>query len=191
MRSPGFLALLVVALAVCACSGRPNADRVVTSLPRAMPSDAMSSPSKVPTDAGLSAVLVKAMDGLDKSTYSSVSVAEAEGRVLLTGAVVRPDDRRHLERIVGGLPGVVSVADAVLLVDPPLLLLYQPDSAKEREIAQRFALSGVALRVVNGVVYLVGQADAQAEVDALRDGLADDTGIKWVDASAVVYASKM
>lgn len=189
MRNRAFLPMLIVALAASACSG-PHENRVATSFSRPQPVGATQPPKPQP-DLDLSTALGKAMDGLDKSTYGAVSAAEAEGRVLLTGAVVRPDDRRHLEQIVVGLPGVVAVADSVLVVDAPLLLQYQPDSAKEREISQRFALAGVALRVVNGVVYLVGRADAPDAVEALKDGLADDSAVKWVDASAVVYASRL
>ena len=155
------------------------------SLPAAQPP--ASRDGSLPGNGSLALVLNQTMDGLDKSAYGSVSVAEAEGRVLLAGAVVRPDYRRRLEQTVLGLPGVVAVTDAVLVVDGAQLGQYLPDGAKERDISQRFPLSGVALRVVKGVVFLVGRASAPDAVQALKDGLADDASVKWVDASAVAY----
>lgn len=177
--------LAVWAVALSACSGRPVGTRAEYAEP------IRAAKPKTPEDIALSDALSRAMDGLDRTAYGAVSAAQSEGRVLLTGAVVRPDYRRRLEQMVSVLPGVMAVSDAVQVVDGPSLTQYQPDTAKERDIVQRFALPGIALRVVKGVVYLVGQAADREEIDALRDGLADDAAIKWIDASAVVYSPKM
>lgn len=173
---------LLAALALSACAGRPARPpaAAVTTVPPA-----------TPADTALAQILEQTMDGLDKAAYGAVSAAQSDGRVLLTGAVVRPDYRRHLELTVSTLPGVIAVTDAVQVVDAPSLPQYAPDGAKERDIVQHYDLPGLAVRVINGVVFLVGEAKDQDEIETLKSGLADDASVKWVDASAVVYSPRM
>ena len=107
------------------------------------------------------------------------------GAVLLTGAVVRPDQRRLVEQRVALVPGVTSVANRVLIADDAALDSYRPDGAKERELASQVA-PNLALRVVRGVVYAVGVAQSP-DIDHLKEIVAADAALQWVDASAVQY----
>ena len=120
---------------------------------------------------------------LDADAFRAVSMAQVGGAVVLTGAVVRPDQRRLLEQRVWSIPGVAAVSNRVQIVDGAALDGYLPDRNKEKDVADRLA-PGLAARVVKGVVYLVGVASPD-DVGRLKEALADDPAIQWVDATAV------
>ena len=145
-----------------------------------------AAPSSAPLESNvLPARLVERMTSLDVRVYRAVAVAEAQGRVLLVGAVARPDQRHSLESALQTVPGVVQVFDRIQVADDSVIDQYRPDTEKEAELARSYALPGIAMRVVKGVVYLVGATNTPRPVDDLRDGIAADPALKWIDATAV------
>lgn len=167
--------LVLLMLAGCAQPG-PTPIAVPQSRP----------PSKVaviPTDPAVVQKVANVLAGLDSQAYRGVSMAEVDGTVLLVGAVVRPDQRRVLEQRVAAVPGVNAVVNRILVIDAASLDSYRPDTAKERDLAGQLAVN-LAVRVVHNVVYAVGVADP-ADIDQLKEIVAEDSSLQWVDASAV------
>lgn len=167
--------MLGLALAGCVQQGRPVVS-TVTSRP------AVSYPPVV-TDPKVVESVAATLAALDPQAYGAVSMAEVGGTVLLTGAVVRPDLRRKVEQRIASVPGVTVVSNHILVTDGASLEGYRPDQSKEKEVSA-LVPPGLALRVVRGVVYLVGVALAE-DVDRFKESVADDSAIQWVDASAV------
>ncbi len=165
-------------LAGCAPQARP---------PVAIPQAARLSapPLPVVTDPKVVEKVSTSLATLDVQAYRAVSMAEVGGTVLLTGAVVRPDQRRVAEQKVLAVLGVTAVSNRILVTDAASLDAYRPDQSKEKDLSGRLS-PGLAVRVVKGVVYLVGIA-AVEDVDRLKEAVADDPTIQWVDASAVSY----
>ncbi len=166
-------ALVALALVGCAPQGHP----VVASAPPKVYPPVVTDP-KVVESVGA------ALAALDPQSYRAVSMAEVGGTVLLTGAVVRPDLRRHVEQRIATVPGVTAVSNHILVTDGGALDGYRPDQTKEKDLSV-WMTPGLAVRVVRGVAYLVGVAPAE-DVDKFKENVADDPAIQWVDATAVI-----
>ena len=168
---------LGLALAGCAPAPRPP-----VAVPQARPSNGANTQA-ASTDPKIVDKVAAALNGLDAQAFHAVSMAESGGAVLLVGAVVRPDQRRQLEKKVAAVPGVTGVTDRIQVIDGAALDSYQPDLGKERDLAARLS-SGLAVRVVHGVAYLVGAA-GPGDLAAFKESVADDSAIQWVDDGAV------
>ena len=102
--------------------------------------------------------------------FTDVSVEVYEGRVLLTGAVEKPDDRIEAVKIAWRADGVTEVINEIQVRDDSDLL----DAARDRWITTKLGtlitfdkqIKGVnySIETVNGKVYLIGIAQSQAEL---------------------------
>jgi osmotically-inducible protein OsmY len=107
----------------------------------------------------------------DVELFSAVALSVENGRVLLTGAVEKPDNRVEATRLAWKAPGVREVINEIQVRDSASLV----DRAKDILINKR--LQGTLLLdndiksinyssdAVNGVVYLFGVARSQTELD--------------------------
>jgi len=163
-------------LVACAPQGRPS-----VAVPTPRPSTASVQP--VVTDPKVVEKVAASLSSLDAQAFRAVSMAEVGGTVLLTGAVVRPDQRRQVEQRVAAVPGVTTLSNRIQVTDAASLESYRPDQTKEKVLGGRLA-PGLAVRVIKGVVYLVGIA-AVEDVDRVKETVAADPTLQWVDASAV------
>ena len=137
----------------------------------------------VATDPQLLQTVAAAFAGLDRQSYRAVSVAQVGGTVLVVGAVVRPDQRRQVDQRLLAVPGVHQVIDRIVVTDEAALDTYGPDIRAEQRLAAQVP-GNLAVRVVRGVVYAVGVASA-AQIDQLKEIAVDQSGLQWVDVSAV------
>ena len=107
----------------------------------------------------------------DLDLYQRIHLTVDQGRVLLTGRAANPDQRVDAVRLVWQVSDVVEVINEITLDNDSSLL----DSARDAWIATqlRTALildrsihsTNYSIDVVNGIVYLMGVAHGQQELD--------------------------
>ncbi|SMF08718.1 Osmotically-inducible protein OsmY, contains BON domain [Tistlia consotensis] len=106
--------------------------------------------------------------------FADVNFAVEEGRVLLTGDVPTPADEVEAVRLAWQPEGVKEVIDELRVRDDSSLI----DAARDRWIATELKADLVfdrevsavnySIEVVNGVVYLLGVARTQQELDTIE-----------------------
>ena len=105
------------------------------------------------------------------SLYSKVNLQVQEGRVLLTGNVPDPEARLSAVRLAWQAKGVGEVINEIEVRDTSALLDAARDEwisaeLKARILVDRAIVSiNYSIETVNQVVYLIGIAQSQAELD--------------------------
>jgi len=143
-------------------------------------------------DSDVATVVAKRIGALDAKAFRAVAVKAMGGRVLLTGAVIKPGQRRQVEQEAAKVDGVTRVHNEVVLVGESWLDRFLPDAERERALAARLSAEAEVtaanydIRVVNGVAYLLGRAGSAGELERAKAALVEDSAVKWVVDSAVV-----
>jgi len=107
----------------------------------------------------------------DHVLFGKVNLEVREGRVLLTGNVPSPEARVDAVRLAWQVPGVREVLNEIQVTDQAGLLDYGRDVWIANTLRARMLLDkeirniNYSVEVVNGVVYLLGVAHDQAEID--------------------------
>jgi len=105
------------------------------------------------------------------SLYSKVNLQVQEGRVLLTGNVPDPEARLDAVRLAWQATGVIEVINEIEVNDTSSLLDGARDEWISTELGARIlvdrAIASInySIETVNQVVYLIGIAQSQAELD--------------------------
>ena len=110
---------------------------------------------------------------LEHSTtlFIDVSVDSVEGRVLLTGKVEKPDTRIDAARLAWRAGGVLEVMNEIEVTDQSGLLDYTRDVWISTQLRSELLLDkhvrsiNYSVETVNGVVYLMGVAQHQSELE--------------------------
>jgi len=103
--------------------------------------------------------------------FSKVGVEVVQGRVLLTGVVPKPEDRIEAARLAWKVDGVKEVANEIQVADTSSLLDYARDGWISTQLRSKVLLDkdirsiNYSIETVNGVIYLIGIAQNQAELD--------------------------
>lgn len=111
----------------------------------------------------------------DEQLFSRAEVKSVEGRVVLTGTVPRPEQRIEASRIAWTVSGVRQVDNEIQVVDKTSIVNYAKDSWITARLRSKIlADSKVAdinytVETVNGVIYLIGIARSQEELDRIVD----------------------
>jgi len=111
----------------------------------------------------------------DEQLFSRAEVKSVEGRVVLTGTVPRPEQRIEASRIAWSVSGVRQVDNEIQVVDKTSVVDYAKDSWITTRLRSKIlADSKVAdinytVETVNGVIYLIGIARSQSELDRVID----------------------
>jgi osmotically-inducible protein OsmY len=106
-----------------------------------------------------------------KDLFANVEIKVVEGRVLLTGNVDKPESQIEAVRLAWTVNGVNEVINEIQINDQSGFLNYTKDVWISTQIRTRLALEkGVhsvnySVITVNQVVYLMGLAQDQAELD--------------------------
>lgn len=126
------------------------------------------------------------------STFVNVSTTSIEGRVLLTGRVANPQTRLDATRVAWTVEGVRKVDNDIEVTDQAGWL----DRPKDIWIRTQVATSLLAdkyikdvnytVDTVNGVVYLTGVGQDQAEVDRAIQIAKTVDGVKRVENYVVL-----
>jgi osmotically-inducible protein OsmY len=124
--------------------------------------------------------------------FVNVSTTVVEGRVLMTGRVNEPDERLEATRIAWGIEGVRRVDNEIEITDSAGLLNRPRDIFIRTEIAADLLTDGAikdvnyTIDVVNGVVYITGVGQNQAEVDRVIARASRFKGVKRVENFVVL-----
>lgn len=181
--------LLVAGLAVAACqSAEPGHSPAATAQEepaRPVLSALERSRQDANRDDVIASILTRKLRELDAGSYRGVTIEVWSGRVLLMGAVIKPEQRRRAEQNAAGIAGVTRVINELILAEDRALDLFTPDQGKEVVVRRHLGVDGkggLIVRVVNNVAFLLGGVADRAQAEALRADAGEVDGIKWVVA---------
>ena len=126
------------------------------------------------------------------SNFFNVSTTVVEGRVLLTGRVSNPQTRLEATRIAWTVEGVrkvdneIEVTDQTGWVDRPRDMFIRTEIAADLLTDRSIRDVNYSIDVVNGVVYLSGVAQNQAELDRVIARAGRFRGVKRVESYVVL-----
>lgn len=118
--------------------------------------------------------------------FADITVEVVEGRVLLTGAVVRPESRVEAVRIAWETPGVRRVLNEIQVRDEASLFDKGRDALVANELRGTLMLDrdvdsiNYSIDVVNAVVYIIGIAKSREELDRVTDHARSQAYVKGV-----------
>jgi osmotically-inducible protein OsmY len=106
-----------------------------------------------------------------ETLFRQVGVESVEGRVLLTGLVLTPEDRVEAGRLAWTVNGVREVLNEVEVTDKSGLVDYAKDvwittQLRGKLLGDRMVSDiNYSIETVNGVIYLMGVAQSEAELE--------------------------
>lgn len=118
--------------------------------------------------------------------FAAVGVEVVEGRVLLTGAVPNPEDRVEVVRVAWQVDGVQEVLNEIQISDRGGFAAYINDVRISGQLRIRMlsdrnvADINYSIDTVNGVIYLMGIAQDQTELDTVVGYARSITGVTQV-----------
>lgn len=178
------LAVLAITVVLAACQTN-EAPRPVTVAPvAATPVPAIErSRNEANRDDVLKSLVSRRIAELDRRAYRGVTVEAWGGRVLLMGAVIKPEQRRKAEQTARAVEGVADVLNELVLAEDRALDIFVPDPAREAALRQILGIEGRAgtiVRVVNGVAFLLGGTPTSDSAAAMKADATEVAGVKWV-----------
>ena len=111
----------------------------------------------------------------NENIFFQVSVDVIEGRIMLTGAVEQIDERIEATKLAWGIKGVNEVINEIQISNDEGILDYADDLVMKTKINAKLLLEknilnlNYSVEVVNGIVYLIGIAQDQKELDAVTE----------------------
>ena len=109
----------------------------------------------------------------NEKIFFNVSVEVTEGRVLLTGSVEQIDERIEATKLAWGIEGVNEVINEIQISNDEGILDYADDLIMKTKINAKLLLDkdilnlNYSVEVVNSIVYLIGIAQSQEELDSV------------------------
>jgi len=109
----------------------------------------------------------------NEKIFFNVSVEVTEGRVLLTGSVEQIDERIEATKLAWGIEGVNEVINEIQISNDEGILDYADDLIMKTKINAKLLLNkdilnlNYSVEVVNGIVYLIGIAQSQEELNSV------------------------
>ena len=111
----------------------------------------------------------------NENIFFQVSVDVIEGKVMLTGIVEQIDERIEATKLAWGIKGVNEVINEIQISNDEGILDYADDLIMKTKINAKLLLEknilnlNYSVEVVNGIVYLIGIAQDQKELDAVTE----------------------
>lgn len=121
-----------------------------------------------------------------ESLFRRVGVEVVEGRVLLTGTVPQPDDRIEAVRIAWTVNGVREVINEIEVTDKSGVVDYAKDVWITTQLRTKMLTDSKVsdinynVETVNGVIYLMGIAQGQSELDRVTNYAREISGVRQV-----------
>ena len=118
--------------------------------------------------------------------FRKVGVEVNEGRVLLTGAVSTPDDRIKATMVTWRARGVKEVINELQVTDKGGVISFTKDAWITTQLRAKILTDTKVLDInysvetVNGVIYLLGIAQSQAELDRVTSYARNISGVERV-----------
>ena len=122
----------------------------------------------------------------NEKIFFNVSVEVTEGRVLLTGSVEQIDERIEATKLAWGIEGVNEVINEIQISNDEGILDYADDLIMKTKINAKLLLDkdilnlNYSVEVVNGIVYLIGIAQSQEELNSVIDISENTYGVQNV-----------
>lgn len=122
----------------------------------------------------------------NENIFFQVSVDVIEGRVMLTGIVEQIDERIEATKLAWGIKGVNEVINEIQISNDEGILDYADDLVMKTKINAKLLLEknilnlNYSVEVVNGIVYLIGIAQDQKELDAVTEISKNTYGVNSV-----------
>lgn len=121
-----------------------------------------------------------------ESLFTKVGVEVVEGRVLLTGAVLTPEDRVEAGRLAWTVRGVKEVLNEIEVSNKNTIVDYAKDAwitaqLRTKLIGDRLVSDiNYSIETVNGVIYLMGVAQNEAELQRVTNHARNISGVNRV-----------
>ena len=134
-------------------------------------------------------IKVRIMNGIFQESeplFTATSTTVIEGVVLITGQVPTPEDRITLSRIIWGVSGVKEVHNEVTVSDSESLSSFGDDTLITTKLKLQLLRDADILNLnysvetVNGVVYLMGIAQNQAELNRVEAHVREISGVRRI-----------
>lgn len=142
--------------------------------------------SKAVTDARIKLMINEAWFQKDVQIFSKLSTTINQGRVLVTGVVQNPEHRVEAIRLVWRVAGVKQVINEIRVADSEGITGYVKDTWITSRLRASLTLDrGVqsinyTIDTVQGVIYLMGVAQNQAELNKVIETARTIAGVKQV-----------
>ncbi len=137
-------------------------------------------------DAGAEIAINTGLLQKDPKLFRKVGVEVVEGRALLTGSVAEPDDRVEAARVAWGASGIREVINEIQVDDSSGLLSATKDTWITTQLRAKMLGDGGVndinynVETVNGVIYLLGIAQNQQELEAVTNHARTISGVQKV-----------
>lgn len=118
--------------------------------------------------------------------FTDTSTTVINGVVLVTGQVPTPEDRIAIARIIWGVKGVKEVHNEITIADREGISSFADDSLITTKLKLQLLRDSEILNInysvetVNGVVYLMGIAQNQAELDRVKNHAKEISGVRRI-----------
>ena len=187
MKVKGIAALSVVLLAACAPQGASTGGPVASAT--AVSTDSAGRVVRLRADRNqddsTGRAVLNQLRQSDATAFKGVSVLAWDQAVLLTGAVSKPESRRRAEQLAKAVDGVTQVFNDLVMAEDPAATMFVPEVGHEQRIYAGLLgaddISGAyVVRMVNGVVTLLGTARSAEDVARATAFARDAEGVKWV-----------
>ena len=122
----------------------------------------------------------------NEKIFFNVSVEVTEGRVLLTGSVEQIDERIEATKLAWSIEGVNEVINEIQISNDEGILDYADDLIMKTKINAKLLLDkdilnlNYSVEVVNGIVYLIGIAQSQDELNSVINVSENTYGVQNV-----------
>lgn len=182
--APAALLSFLLATALGACAGPPLIAGGVASVGIAAVQE--RSMGAAVDDAAIQLQIKRRLLEADDDLLVRVSSEVHEGRVLLTGVVPTPEDRVEAVRLTWQADGVLEVLNEIQVADRGGVIDYLRDvriTAQLRfQMLRDRAVSDVnfSVETVNGIVYLMGIARTEAELEKVTTHARNVAGVRKV-----------
>ena len=182
--APAALLPFLLATALGACAGPPLIAGGVASVGIAAVQE--RSMGAAVDDAAIQLQIKRRLLEADDDLLVRVSSEVHEGRVLLTGVVPTPEDRVEAVRLTWQADGVLEVLNEIQVADRGGVIDYLRDvriTAQLRfQMLRDRAVSDVnfSVETVNGIVYLMGIARTEAELEKVTTHARNVAGVRKV-----------
>jgi len=126
-------------------------------------------------DAGIQTRVQQRLFETDAGLFAKVNLEVVQGRVLMTGVVPTPENRVEAGKVAWQVQGVKEVLNEIQVSDKTKLSDIATDSWITIQIKSRILfdkdIAGVNYNIetINGVVYVLGIAQSQAELDRVTN----------------------
>ena len=118
--------------------------------------------------------------------FQNVAVESVEGRVLLTGVVATPENRLEVARIAWQINGVREVFNELQVTDRGAVDNYLSDARIATQLRFKLMRDGkiasinYTIEAINKIVYLIGIAQSQQELERVTGHARTISGVSQV-----------